>query len=589
MGDAQYTESIKDLVTHLDDRRVALPEFQRDFVWELPKTLDLFDSIVRDIFIGSIIYGIPSFEVTTRAIDDRPRKGKGSRRKLELKHYSSDDISRLVQTSQFRLILDGQQRTTSIYRALKGIDTVYFVARPTRELLALNPSSFALEDTLSEFAAVESVSSLCIRLKDVYDMLEGNVRREKEKQDILQASAYFTAMRPDEKAREALFEWFLAITERLQDLFKADKLVSYYLLDTSIEKFSLFFERSNSKAIRLDFIDILAAKLYSGFNLRRKIEEAEDASGVPLNRELVVRAISHAVSGGKEIDRAYILKELTARHFEEHWNEVVQLYVKCLAFLRENKLILSLEYMPYEAMLVPMMVFLKNLPSQDFSQASADQMRFLKWWYWGSIFSERYTSGTITIMIDDCNALADVARRQRNLDDHYSRRFQPAVQDADDLLHLRAPGSAVYKGVLTLIAHCSGGLVDWGNGAKVPLDSKVDSHHIFAKEYLGKDYRGTDEGEEYVDCVANRALIPKITNIKIGKKPPSAYLGELSRTNPNLSRCLQDHLIDPLVVDGRFDSAFLDFLRLRSERMRQAVAEVTSTVAEAAMKPFRKG
>ncbi|WP_064213423.1 DUF262 domain-containing protein [Geobacillus stearothermophilus] len=57
----QQTESIKDLVENIHKENILLPEFQRDFVWELSKTCELFDSLVRDIFIGSIIYGKPSF------------------------------------------------------------------------------------------------------------------------------------------------------------------------------------------------------------------------------------------------------------------------------------------------------------------------------------------------------------------------------------------------------------------------------------------------------------------------------------------------------------------------------------------------
>lgn len=63
-------------------KKIVLPEFQRDFVWDEPKTYDLFDSLIRDIFIGSLIYGIPSFELTVRELDTRPRKGNGSREKL---------------------------------------------------------------------------------------------------------------------------------------------------------------------------------------------------------------------------------------------------------------------------------------------------------------------------------------------------------------------------------------------------------------------------------------------------------------------------------------------------------------------------
>ena len=89
---SQKTESIADLCKEIDAGGLVLPEFQRDFVWEEGKTLELFDSLVKDIFIGSIIYGIPSFEITVRDLDNRPRKGKGSRAKLKIKSFGKKEI-----------------------------------------------------------------------------------------------------------------------------------------------------------------------------------------------------------------------------------------------------------------------------------------------------------------------------------------------------------------------------------------------------------------------------------------------------------------------------------------------------------------
>src|ERR1700744_3768126 len=80
----QKTESILQLVEDIVKDRVALPEFQRDFVWDIEKTFDLFDSFVRDIFVGSLIYGIPSFEITVRELDRRPRSGKARERASNL-------------------------------------------------------------------------------------------------------------------------------------------------------------------------------------------------------------------------------------------------------------------------------------------------------------------------------------------------------------------------------------------------------------------------------------------------------------------------------------------------------------------------
>ncbi len=106
MDTGQKTESIAQLVGDIHRGRVALPEFQRDFVWDVEKTFDLFDSFVRDIFTGSLIYGVPSFEITVREIDKRPRTGKGSRSRLNLVSFSRQQIDNKIKVEGFRLLLD---------------------------------------------------------------------------------------------------------------------------------------------------------------------------------------------------------------------------------------------------------------------------------------------------------------------------------------------------------------------------------------------------------------------------------------------------------------------------------------------------
>ena len=128
------TESIIGIIDMIDSRNIALPEFQRDFVWDISRTYDLFDSFVKNVFVGSIIYGIPSFSLTVREIDDRPRSGIGSRRKLKNVFLSQNEIKTKVQVNNFKLVLDGQQRITSIYRALKGIDDVWIIMKNNDEL-----------------------------------------------------------------------------------------------------------------------------------------------------------------------------------------------------------------------------------------------------------------------------------------------------------------------------------------------------------------------------------------------------------------------------------------------------------------------
>ena len=117
----QDTRSIRDLIAMVDRGKLVLPEFQRDFKWPLEKSEVLFDSIFQDLFIGSLIISRPKFELACKDFDLRER-GKSSRKPVP-KNFSVQKF----ETEDIYTLLDGQQRVTSIYRALKGKDIIYLI------------------------------------------------------------------------------------------------------------------------------------------------------------------------------------------------------------------------------------------------------------------------------------------------------------------------------------------------------------------------------------------------------------------------------------------------------------------------------
>ena len=571
MDTGQKTESPAKLVEDIDRGSVVLPEFQRDFVWDIEKTFDLFDSFIKDIFIGSLIYGVPTFEITARELDNRPRGGKGSRRKLGLKSYSRSEIERLVKTVGFRLLLDGQQRATSIYRALKGFDRVYAVLIPEAELppevQAIPIGRRTLEQTVRELRGDAPAGQVCILLADAYRFLRGEMAREREKTTPFLASCSLGITTGEAALASPLFEAYLTQAKNIENLFRQEKLLAYYLLDTDAEKFALFFERSNSKGIQLNFIDILAAKLYVGFNLRAEVDRyAEQNPSQPLNREAVVRGISYVVSDGKDTGRAYILSKLTHVHFTEHWENVTSLYRRCYEYLYKNRLVIHQAWMPYDTMILPLMLFLRHIPHQDCSQLSADQSEVLHTWYWLSILARRYSSAAQTYVLEDAQTLERVAQGDFSGVPALMQRLQPTVRYPEDLLVVHKQYDALYRGILNFVNYTGGGLVSWDSGDLLSMDSNLEDHHIFPRDYLERTFTAADtDVAKLIDCVVNRTLIPKLTNIKVSNKPPSEYLRDLSTKNPNLSDALRRHLIPSDLPDGGYDELYSVFLEDRAK------------------------
>lgn len=562
----QNTESIRDIVKQIDSNQLVLPDFQRDFVWDESKTYDLFDSLVRDIFIGSIIYGIPSFEITVREIDKRIRKRKGKRREsLKTFNYSKEEIENKVKIGKFRAVLDGQQRLTALYRALKKIDEVWLIIKDEDELNIEERefNELSLEELLVGFNGKQDKNRLSLNVGDIFEIMEKNCFEKQIRNNYFSKLDCIEEL--DEDTKECYFERYLIVSRKMQDLFKAEKLVSYFLLDMSSDKFALFFERSNSLGVRLDFIDILVAKLNSGFRLRAEIEKLQDTVGYTVEREVLVRSIAYIVSEGKDVDKGYILSSLTYDHFNKYWELVCNLYKSVVDFLYNNNFVMTQDWIPHTNMLIPIMMFLNNLPNRLFSQMNQEQLEFIKYWYWGSIFSKRYTGGaTNEVIIRDSRNLIKVALGNKINDLRYFRSFKMGIEQPEDLLSFNKKGSALYKGILTFINYKVGGLKDWTNNSKITFTEKVDDHHIFPKAYI---QAGTYEEStiDLVDCVVNRTLIPKITNIIIGKKAPSIYLNELSKKNMELKECIKKHLIPEEVIEGLYDEFFEDFVEERAK------------------------
>ena len=413
MNDTQsQTESLLEIVRGIDKKSIMLPEFQRDFRWELDRTYDLFDSLIHEIFIGTLIYGKPSFGMTVREIDTRPRKGKGNTTELKTYSYDTYEITIKAQTQNFRIVLDGQQRITSIYRAIVGHDTVYVLLHD--HLLTLDVEdirTLSLDEIVQEITGEESSQAISVKLSDAYDA-EVHMREDDELNGWFARTLFAQQLlkETDEDLQRKAKILYRKAIKLLIDLYKQQKLVAFYLLDMNLDKFCTFFERSNSRGIQLNFTDILAAKLFHGFNLRKKIEEFESQNpSIQLNREIIVRAIAYIVGSDKtsrgdkkghvSIDKDFILKSLTPQDFEQYWDKVCTLYVQSLHYLASQHYILAQSWMPSENMVIPVMMFLRQIKS--FDRMTEDQRQFLEYWYWASVFSNRYSGSSNETIITD--------------------------------------------------------------------------------------------------------------------------------------------------------------------------------------------
>jgi hypothetical protein len=95
------------------------------------------------------------------------------------------------------------------------------------------------------------------------------------------------------------------------------------------------------------------------------------------------------VDNGKpvRIEKKAILENLGTDDFHRYWDRVCEAYGLSLAYLVTQHFVLNPDWLPSENMVTPLMVFLTHV--KGFDRIHEEQRRFLEFWFWASVFSNR--------------------------------------------------------------------------------------------------------------------------------------------------------------------------------------------------------
>lgn len=568
----EESKSIEDLIKLIDEGKIVLPEFQRDFKWPIEKTEVLFDSIFKGLFIGSLILSKPGFDLACKDIDKRPRGSKRHKPKAEL--YKESDF----ENRNIMALLDGQQRITSIYRALRGPDEVFIVFKSLEELFSEEFYDYSeeepkveVEDYIEGFSSNSASNPGIFRIslkdlftkakksdkvftRDIVDARISEIDRDLSNQQIEVLEAYAIHLRS-----------FFTI-----EILTESNLLSVQLLDMDLEKFVLYFERSNSQGLNLTFIDIITAKVYVDFKLSNAIEDAKQR---PLFNdklvEPVVRYLNFLENG--DVTRKSILRDLTSDAFVNNWNQVINDLSIVQDWLLKQRMVFSLSTLPYRTMLLPILSFYQNLPHKDFAQASEEQLEMLRIWFFSSIYDSRYGGarhGSTNVVIkEDCIVMRDLAKGNYPKESYWDKiRIDISLNEMKRITGNSSPKFLA----ITYYSYFHKPFLNLENGSEVNFSSKVDVHHILPSNYLKLNFGKDSDEYDLADTILNKAFIPKISNIKYGDKKPSEYLLEISKKNPKIDESLATHLISnpQSLINGNFDRDFFGFIEMRYEAMK---------------------
>lgn len=113
--------SIKEAINYIDAGRMFLPEIQRKFVWKETQIVNLFDSLILGYPIGALLFWRTS-KKNINSSEDSLNLYRFIKEYHERDNHDNQKESLPITTDyeSYYIVLDGQQRLSSLYIAIKG-------------------------------------------------------------------------------------------------------------------------------------------------------------------------------------------------------------------------------------------------------------------------------------------------------------------------------------------------------------------------------------------------------------------------------------------------------------------------------------
>ena len=548
---------ISSLLSKVHQESLGLPDFQRDYVWDPNSTIGLIASTARHYPAGTILtVGNSQDYFATRKFEDAPSNG----------------------IRPDALVLDGQQRLTSLYQAFYGCGEYRFYLDLTKYLADLD---LVESEVISYEKATRKKNG-----KSFHDLMVGDFAYQAQNK-ILPLMHLFG---PGENFHSWLLKTRneLPIEERddfekkMNSVFESFvQPIQSYLFpvvalsgNASLAALCTIFETLNRTGVKLTIFELLTARFWpAGINLRtlwdQSLEEFPVLKTYGVEPYQIIQAISLVSHPSATCKRDDILN-LKPAVINDWWRPAVEAMVYGLEILSADCRIVNEKWLPTAGMLGPLAAVLaigESLPNATKAVRRAQVSR----WIWCAIFSQRYEAAANTRGEKDVNEI----REWFNDSTKVPESITQFTFDPNTLRFIASKNAGVYKGVICLTMKTNGGSRDFMSGglitSQLVMTGEVDDHHIFPSNYLKETKKITDK--TLINCVTNRTLIDRETNNFIRDKAPSVYIGGLEA--PNVTQVLDSHLI-PSGTNGPLTTDDYElFLEKRSELIVAKITEVT--------------
>ncbi|WP_186146307.1 GmrSD restriction endonuclease domain-containing protein [Burkholderia gladioli] len=539
------SHGIQTYLGNIHDGRYQIPTFQRNVVWDRNNVRMLWDSIYKFYPLGSIlVWRTPVALHSHRSIGGHV-------------------LTNATNKAEYLYILDGQQRTTSLYTSIHGGMIEGQDTDPTVYFDLTIPLDGPTDD--------QSYKERFVFWDEIDDQggaLIRNKGRQKRYNDGLIVSLHdiiFGFGKLDSALARAELDYDAPERERLrtmQGILQNYRLSFIELCGIEVAEVCQIFERVNQAGRPLNIFDIVVAKTYrtpddetgtAGFYLRELIDgfrgSLEPSNFATLDDWTFLQMLAVCVRMRQQRDggRATILNitdkylnELKASDIEDVWDSAQKAMRKALGFLDNVMGLNGPNLVPYRYVYMTLAGY--------FFENDNPSNALLQRYFWFACFHRDDVLSNTTGMWKHIDRLRNgdgslVFQDGFNLDRNSLRLTEYSMR------------GGLARTMLAFYAHHVPR--DWAEG-HAPVINKVyytltdrpNLHHIFPSDFVWKSNLDT---KYRVDSLLNIAYLPQLTNLKISNKNPLDYLkdyvGLSAEEREAFVAVLQSHLIPTSIIE----------------------------------------
>ncbi len=509
------------LMKAVDDGYAQLPDFQRGWVWDDNRIKALIASITNGYPVGAAMfleYGNENIRFKYRVIEGSPAKN--------------------VVPSE--LILDGQQRLTSIFSALYNKNPVNTRTDKGKEIKrfyyidiekAINPDVDRVEAIVS---VPETRISTSIFGREI-NLDLSTPEKEYEKKMfplniILDTPKTFLWQQEYLKYHNntVINEYMEFQAKIIMPVIQYTMPVILLSKNTPKEAVCQVFENVNTGGVSLTVFELVTAIFaMDDFELRKDWEERQkkyfdgDLLSVITATDFLTACtlLSTYKKGGTVSCKKKDVLNLSLEEYKKYADDLSAGFVEAEKLLEAER-IFSSKDLPYTTQFIPLAV-LCTLLADDNKIKETNIKNKIKQWYWCGVFGEMYGGANETRYVYDV-----VGVMEWIIDDNkVPRTVQESYFNPLRLLGLQSRLSAAYKGIMALVLknHCQDFISGTEMDFAVYKAENIDIHHIFPRAYCEKQ----KYDKALWNSVVNKTPISYSTNREIGGVAPSVYLSKI--------------------------------------------------------------